>query len=69
VTPWRNDRRRCARLLTAALTSEQLAAAPNRFSLMIGEGIDTEIEIEAVKQPARAILFLSDIHDPTVSRG
>jgi hypothetical protein len=30
---------------------------------MIGERIDIEIDVEAVRQPAAAISFLSDIHD------
>ena len=32
-------------------------------TVMIGERIDIEIDVEAVRQPAAAISFLSDIHD------
>jgi hypothetical protein len=36
---------------------------------MIGERIDIEIYVDAVRQPATAISSLSDVHDLTVSLG
>jgi hypothetical protein len=36
---------------------------------MIGERIDIEIDVDAVRQPAAAVSFSSDIHDLTVSQG
>jgi polyisoprenoid-binding protein YceI len=41
----------------------------DRYGIMIGERIDIAIEVEAVRQPAAATSFRSDIHDLTVSRG
>jgi polyisoprenoid-binding protein YceI len=41
----------------------------DNYGIMIGERIDIEIDVEAVRQPAAAISFLSDVHDLTVSRG
>ena len=35
----------------------------DKYGIMIGERIDIEIDVEAVRQPAAAISFLSDIHD------
>ena len=40
----------------------------DNYGIMIGERIDIEIDVEAVRQPAAAISFLSDIHDLTVPR-
>jgi polyisoprenoid-binding protein YceI len=39
------------------------------YGVMIGERIDIEIDVEAVRQPAAAVSFSSDIHDLTVSQG
>ena len=41
----------------------------DNYGVMIGEHLDIEIDVEAVRQPAAAISFLSDIHDLTVSQG
>jgi polyisoprenoid-binding protein YceI len=41
----------------------------DNYGVMIGERIDIEIDVEAVRQPAAAISFSSDIHDLTVSQG
>jgi polyisoprenoid-binding protein YceI len=40
----------------------------DNYGVMIGERIDIEIDVEAVRQPAAAISFLSDVHDLTVPR-
>ena len=40
----------------------------DHYGVMIGERIDIEIEVEAARQPAAAISFLSDIHDLTITR-
>jgi polyisoprenoid-binding protein YceI len=40
----------------------------DNYGVMIGERIDIEIDVEVVRQPAAAISFSSDIHDPTVTR-
>jgi polyisoprenoid-binding protein YceI len=56
----------------AAIRRRDFGASGNvvwdRYGIMIGERVDIEIEVEAVRQPAAAISFLSDIHDPTVPR-
>jgi hypothetical protein len=36
---------------------------------MIGERVDIELHVDAVRLPAAAISSLSDIHDLTVSQG
>lgn len=41
----------------------------DNYGVMIGERIDIEIDVEAVREPAAAMSFLSDIHDLTVSQG
>ena len=40
----------------------------DKYGIMIGERVDIEIEVEAVRQPAAAISSRSDIHDLTVTR-
>jgi polyisoprenoid-binding protein YceI len=56
----------------AALRRRDFGASGNlawdKYGITIGERIDIEIDVEAVRQPAAAISFLSDIHDPTVAR-
>jgi polyisoprenoid-binding protein YceI len=56
----------------AAIGRRDFGASGNvawdHYGVMIGERIDIEIEVEAVRQPAAAISFLSDIHDLTVTR-
>jgi polyisoprenoid-binding protein YceI len=68
--PQGNERARFS--AQAAIRRGDFGASGNvvwdRYGIMIGEGIDIEIEVEAVRQPAAAISFLSDIHDPTVPR-
>jgi len=41
----------------------------DNYGIMIGERIDIEIDVDAVRQPATAISSLSDVHDLTVSLG
>jgi polyisoprenoid-binding protein YceI len=41
----------------------------DNYGVMIGERIDIEIDVEAVRQPAAAISSLSDVHDLTVPQG
>jgi hypothetical protein len=41
----------------------------DNYGIMIGERIDIEIYVDAVRQPATAISSLSDVHDLTVSLG
>jgi polyisoprenoid-binding protein YceI len=41
----------------------------DNYGIMIGERIDIEIDVDAVRQPAAAISSLSDVHDLTVSLG
>lgn len=41
----------------------------DNYGIMIGERIDLEIYVDAVRQPATAISSLSDVHDLTVSLG
>jgi polyisoprenoid-binding protein YceI len=57
---------------TAAIRRRDFGASGNvawdKYGVMIGERIDIEIDVEAVRQPAAAISFLSDIHDLTVPR-
>jgi polyisoprenoid-binding protein YceI len=59
----------CAR---AAISRRDFGASGNvawdKYGIMIGERVDIEIDVEAVRQPAAAISFLSDIHDLTVPR-
>ena len=40
----------------------------DKYGIMIGERIDIEIDVEAVRQPAAAISFLNDTRDLTVTR-
>ena len=51
----------------AAIRRRDFGASGNlawdRYGVMIGERIDIEIDVEAVRQPAAAISFSSDIHD------
>jgi len=55
----------------AAIRRRDFGASGNvawdNYGVMIGERIDIEIDVEAVRQPAAAISFSSDIHDPTVT--
>ncbi len=57
---------------SAAISRRDFGASGNvgwdNYGVMIGERIDIEIAVEAVRQPAAAIPFLSDIHDLTVTR-
>jgi polyisoprenoid-binding protein YceI len=57
----------------AAIRRRDFGASGNvvwdRYGIMIGERIDIAIDVEAVRQPAAATSFRSDIHDLTVSRG
>jgi polyisoprenoid-binding protein YceI len=39
----------------------------DNYGVMIGERIDIQIDVEAVRQPAAPISFSSDIHDVTVT--
>ncbi len=41
----------------------------DRYGIMIGERIDIEIEVEALRQPEAAISFSSDIHDLSATHG
>lgn len=41
----------------------------DHYGLMIGERVDIELHVDAVRLPAAAISSLSDIHDLTVSQG
>ncbi len=56
----------------AAISRRDFGASGNvvwdHFGIMIGERIDIEIDVEAVRQPGAAISFLSDVHDLTVTR-
>jgi polyisoprenoid-binding protein YceI len=57
----------------AAISRRDFGASGNvawdNYGIMIGERIDIEIDVDAVRQSAAAISFLSDVHDLTVSRG
>jgi polyisoprenoid-binding protein YceI len=57
----------------AAIRRRDFGASGNvgwdNYGVMIGERIDIEIDVEAVRQPAAAISSLSDVHDLTVTRG
>ena len=57
----------------AAISRRDFGASGNvawdKYGVMIGERIDIEIAVEAVRQPAASVAFRSDIHDLTVSRG
>ena len=57
----------------AAIRRRDFCASGNvawdHYGVMIGERIDIEIDVEAVRQPAAAISSLSDVHDLTVSQG
>jgi polyisoprenoid-binding protein YceI len=68
--PGRNERARFS--AQTAIKRRDFGASGNviwdRYGIMIGERVDIEIAVEAVRQPAAAISFLSDIHDPTVPR-
>jgi polyisoprenoid-binding protein YceI len=56
----------------AAIRRRDFGASGNvvwdRYGIMIGERVDINIAVEAVRQRAAAISFLSDIHDLTVPR-
>jgi polyisoprenoid-binding protein YceI len=56
----------------AAISRRDFGASGNvawdKYGVMIGERIDIEIDVEAVR-PAAAISFLSDVHELTSSRG
>ncbi len=56
----------------AAIRRRDFGASGNvgwdKYGIMIGERIDIEIDVDAVRQPEAAISFLSDIHDLTASR-
>jgi polyisoprenoid-binding protein YceI len=58
---------------TAGIRRRDFGASGNlawdNYGIMIGERIDIEIDVEAVRQPAASISFRSDIHDLTVTRG
>jgi polyisoprenoid-binding protein YceI len=55
----------------AAISRRDFGASGNvawdKYGVMIGERIDIEIDVEAVRQPAAAVSFLSDVHDLTAS--
>ena len=57
----------------AAIRRRDFGASGNvawdNYGVMIGERIDIEIDVEAVRQPAAAIPFLSDIHALPVPQG
>jgi polyisoprenoid-binding protein YceI len=57
----------------AAISRRDFGASGNvawdNYGVMIGERVDIEIDVDAVRQPAAAISFLSDMHDLTVTRG
>jgi len=57
----------------SAISRRDFGASGNvawdKYGIMIGERIDVEIDVEAVRQPATAIPFLSDIHALSVSQG
>ena len=57
----------------AAISRRDFGASGNvawdNYGVMIGERIDIEIAVDAVRQPAAAISSLSDVHDLTVTRG
>jgi polyisoprenoid-binding protein YceI len=56
-----------------ALNRRDFGASGNvvwdRYGIMIGERVDIEIDLDAVRQPAAALSFLSDVHNLTTSRG
>ena len=56
----------------AAIRRRDFGASGNvawdRYGVMIGERVDIEIAVEAVRQSAAAVSYLSDIHDLTVTR-
>jgi hypothetical protein len=41
----------------------------DNYGIMIGERIDIELHVDAVRQPVTAISFPSGIHDLTTSQG
>jgi polyisoprenoid-binding protein YceI len=55
----------------AAISRRDFGASGNlawdSYGIMIGERIDIEIDVDAIRQTAAAISFSSDIHDLTVS--
>jgi polyisoprenoid-binding protein YceI len=57
----------------AAISRRDFGASGNvawdNYGVMIGERVDIEIDVDAVRQPAAAISFLSDMQDLTVTRG
>jgi polyisoprenoid-binding protein YceI len=56
----------------AAISRRDFGASGNvawdKYGIMIGEGVDIDIEVEAVRQ-ATAVSFLSDVQELTSSRG
>jgi polyisoprenoid-binding protein YceI len=57
----------------AAISRRDFGASGNvgwdKYGIMIGERVGIEIEVEAVRQAAAAISFLSDVPEVTSSRG
>jgi polyisoprenoid-binding protein YceI len=57
----------------AAIRRRDFGASGNvawdSYGVMIGERIDIEIDVDAVRQTTAAVSFSSDIHDLTVSQG
>ena len=57
----------------AAISRRDFGASGNvgwdNYGVMIGERVDIEVEVEAVRQAAAAVSFLSDVRDLTASRG
>ena len=57
----------------AAISRRDFGASGNvawdKYGIMIGERIDIDIDVGAVRQAAAAVSFLSDVHDLTVTRG
>jgi polyisoprenoid-binding protein YceI len=57
----------------AAIRRRDFGASGNlawdSYGVMIGERIDIEIDVEAVRQATAAVSFSSDIHDLTASEG
>jgi polyisoprenoid-binding protein YceI len=73
VTLDRSGHERARFSARAAIRRRDFGASGNlawdKYGVMIGEPIDIEIDVEAVREPAAAISFLSDVHDLTVTRG
>jgi polyisoprenoid-binding protein YceI len=41
----------------------------DRYGVIIGERVDIEVGVEAVRQPEAAVSFLSGVHDVAVAEG